>query len=340
MLSPAPSFASSTEVFADRPVSPAPVSPSFSSGSGTVPQADFADANPPADSAPPSVSYAEPSVNRGGRGRGRGAPKAKGQAKSRSRTRTEIPLTAEQLEAMESTLPAAGTFLGTSTHGNFQIRTARIALTYARCPIPVEDCFRQLASVSSTIKGMRGVVEPHRDGTPHVHIIVQKSNTAIPYRNLILEEGGILYRCDVRTLSTKKYQVNWHQYCAKHSDPSHWGDYQVPCLKLTKSSVELVATAVSAGIPEALQDFIEGGGGLQHVQAVRRGLEIMTAPEATTRFVPPPIVYYSSPMATVPLDRAQQDADCSQNLLGMGGAQVRENYVYPVLGARVRRRDR
>ena len=193
------------------------------------------------------------------------------------------------MEHFEDRIPAAGTLHDTSTHGGFQIRTARIALTYARCPIALESCFRQLASVSSTIRGMRGVVEPHQDGTPHVHIIVQKSNTAIPYRNLILEEGGLLYRCDVRTLSTKRYQVNWHHYCSKFSEPSHWGDYDVPVLKAAKSSVDLVATAVNAGIPEALQEFIEGGGALQHVHGVRRGLEIMTASETTTRFVPPPL---------------------------------------------------
>ena len=236
---------------------------------------------------PGTVSHAEPSINNPPpRGR---AAKAKGQPKRRPRTRSEIPITEAQLESMETTIPSAGTFLPTSTHLNFQVRTGRIALTYARCPIPIEDVFRQLSSCSTTIKGMRGVIEAHRDGTPHVHVIVQKSNSSIPYRSFILEHSGNLYRCDVRTLSTKKYQVNWHEYCAKHNEPSHWGDYQIPQHKLVKTSVELVATAVSAGIPEALSDFLEGGGGLQHISAVRKGLEIMTAPEVTSRFVPPPL---------------------------------------------------
>ena len=301
-VSPAPSFASSTEAAvlpeasgcpsSPGPVPSAPVSPAFSAASSIVPRAEIATATPAdqrVQNLPIHESLAEPSVNRGGRARGRGRGSAKAQPKRSARPRRSVSVTSVQMEHFEDRIPAAGTLHDTSTHGGFQIRTARIALTYARCPIALESCFRQLASVSSTIRGMRGVVEPHQDGTPHVHIIVQKSNTAIPYRNLILEEGGLLYRWDVRTLSTKRYQVNWHHYCSKFSEPSHWGDYDVPVLKAAKSSVDLVATAVNAGIPEALQEFIEGGGALQHVHGVRRGLEIMTASETTTRFVPPPL---------------------------------------------------
>ena len=253
MLSSPPSFASEEEVAQEVPLA--------------------APATPPAgqdNQEPPSLSTAVA-------------------AKRRARSRREIRLSAAQLEQMESTLPSAGAFHDTSTHPNFQVRTTRIALTFARCPIALEEVFSQLAAGSKAIKGMRGVIEPHRDGTPHVHVIVQKRNSAIPYRNLMLQQQGVVYRCDIRTLSTKKYQLNWHEYVSKHSVPCNWGEYEVPLLKQTKTAQELVTTARDSGIPEALQDFIEGGG-LQHVSAVRRGLEIMTTNgESTVRFVPPPL---------------------------------------------------
>ena len=52
----------------------------------------------------------------------------------------------------------------------------------------------------------------------------------------------------------------------------------------------MLSTARDNGIPEALQDFIEGGEELQHVSAVRRGLEIMTTnSDPQIRLIPPPL---------------------------------------------------
>ena len=227
MFSPPPSFQSSQEEVVDEVPLAAPATPP-----------DAREANPE----PPSLSTAVA-------------------AKRRARTRRAIPVSEAQLEQMESTLPAAGAFHDTSTHVNFQVRTTRIALTYARCPVPLDEVFSQLATGSRAIKGMRGVIESHRDGTPHVHVIVQKRNSAIPYRNLLLSHQGMIYRCDIRTLSTKKYQMNWHEYVSKHAVPTTWGEYETPVLKQTKTAQELVSTVRDSGIPEALQDFIEGGGG-------------------------------------------------------------------------------
>ena len=184
-------------------------------------------------------------------------------------------------------MPSAGPFHSTATDPNFPVRTAKIALTCARCPCPIAEAFAQLSSNSRAIQGMRTVVGPHRDGTPHVHVIVQKKNSAIPYRSLLLSFENAVYRCDIRTLSTKRCQLNWHTYLEKHGEPSVWGQYEAPVIAGTRTAQELIATARDTGVQEALSEYIEGGG-LQHVSSVRRGLEIMIGPsDPAVRFVLP-----------------------------------------------------
>ena len=182
MFSPPPSFQSSQEEAVDVPVA-APSTPIAVAerAEEQVPGPEVREAVP----APPSLSSAVAS-------------------KKRARSRHSIPVTQAQLEQIESTIPPAGAFLDTSTHVNFQVRTTKIALTYARCFVPLEEVFAQLATGSKAIRGMRGVIEPHMDGTPHVHVIVQKKNSAIPYRNFLLSYQNVVYRCDIRTLTTKK----------------------------------------------------------------------------------------------------------------------------------------
>ena len=181
--------------------------------------------------------------------------------KRRPRTRHAIPVSQAQLDQFETDLPPCGPFHDVSTDINFQVRTSKIALTYARCPVPIEEVYAQLSTNSRAINGMRGVVEPHRDGFPHVHVIVQKKNSAIAYRSLLLSYQNIVYRCDIRTLSTKKYQLNWHVYLEKHGVPTTWGNYETPVVSSSKTPQELIATARDTGIQDALHEYIEGVGG-------------------------------------------------------------------------------
>ena len=181
--------------------------------------------------------------------------------KRRARTRHAVPVSRAQLEQFESDMPASGPFHDISTDSNFQVRTSKIALTYARCLVPIEEVFVQLSTNSKAINGMRGVVEPHRDGFPHVHVIVLKKNSAIPYRSLLLSYQNAVYRCDIQTLSCKRYQCNWHTYLEKHGDPSMWGQCEAPVIATSRTSQELIATARDTGIQEALHEYIEGVGG-------------------------------------------------------------------------------
>ena len=116
----------------------------------------------------------------------------------------------------------------------------------------------------------------------------KKRNSAIPYRSLLLSFENAVCRCDIRTLSTKRYQMNWQNYLDKYGEAAVWGQYEAPVLAANRAAQELIATARDTGVQEALTEYIEGGGGLQHVSSVRRGLEIMIAPsDPPVRFVPP-----------------------------------------------------
>ena len=119
--------------------------------------------------------------------------------------------------------PQGGAALDVVLNPDFNIRTAKIGLTCAQCPVPLVDAFRLLSAASRTTKGARGVEETHAGGGSHLHIIVQKSNSAIPLRSFILTQDGGDYRPDGRVLSTTKYQASWHFHLEKQGEPGTSG---------------------------------------------------------------------------------------------------------------------
>ena len=115
------------------------------------------------------------------------------------------------------------------------IRNMAVFLTCARC-----FCLRGVAMDRlqwyRPVYGCRGVVESHRDGTPHLHIFVEKSKTQLTWDQLAIEHAGVRYRPNVRALLTAEHQYNVHVYLDKEGEPRVTSRYQTPACPFRRGS--------------------------------------------------------------------------------------------------------
>ena len=137
----------------------------------------------------------------------------------------------------ESSKSASWSPAGLST---YQVRAQAVGLTFLRCSGPLAEIFRNLAANKEFVE-CRGVVDRHSDGTPHVHVLLQKTHTTISVDRLCCYFVGQVCRCHVRILSTRVHQQRWHVYLEKEGVPEQFGHYKVPVGK--KGDLELLELA-------------------------------------------------------------------------------------------------
>lgn len=160
----------------------------------------------------------------------------------------------------------------------FTLRAKRVGLTYAQCPIPPEQAAKMLMGVKGTI-GLRVAAEKHADGTPHLHVLLQKGQERKDGDAYDLIYEGKTYHPNIRPLKTTKHACNWHFYIEKESKPVQAGTYKVPSLGgRGKKAVDLLSTATTSGVDAALKEYIENDGKLERVTQVEAGLRRMLEP--------------------------------------------------------------
>lgn len=162
----------------------------------------------------------------------------------------------------------------------FTLRAKRVGLTYAQCPIPPEEAAKMLMGVKGTV-GLRVAAEKHADGTPHLHVFLQKGQERKDGNVYDLTFEGKTYHPNIRPLKSAKHACNWHFYIEKESKPVQAGTYKVPALGgRGKKAVDLLKTATTSGVDEALKEYIENDGKLERVAQVETGLRRMLQPAA------------------------------------------------------------
>lgn len=161
----------------------------------------------------------------------------------------------------------------------FTLRASRIGLTFAQCDIGPEEAARQLMEVKGTI-GLRIAQETHADGTPHLHCLLLKGRERKDGDAYDIKKEGKSFHPNIRVLKTAKHACHWHFYLEKESKPMQAGTYKVPAMPGRKQKGEdILKDAKNEGVPAALRKYIEGGGQVEKVPMVQKGLEIMLAPE-------------------------------------------------------------
>ena len=110
--------------------------------------------------------------------------------------RIAVLVTDQHLAQFEPTIYAEGVSIP-YTVTSAGIRNMAVFLTNATCFCSLDVAMDRLQSYRP-VHGCRGVVESHRDGTPHLHISVQKSKTQLTWDRPTIEHGGVRYRLDVR----------------------------------------------------------------------------------------------------------------------------------------------
>ena len=169
-------------------------------------------------------------------------------------------------------------------------RNQHVLFTYVRCACPLSSALDQLQS-HGAVTGCRGVVESHKDGTPHLHIYVQKSKTMLSWNQVTVRYSGMSWRPHARVLSTQWHRYNTYLYLEKEGVPQQSGRF-CPPLKPSKakgipSGQELLTIATGTSVDLAIQEYVAQGGSMSSVVSVRRGLESMLEPPApVSRFRP------------------------------------------------------
>ena len=176
-----------------------------------------------------------------------------------------IPVSSEQMEAVQSSAlfdPALGTPVS-YTCASPGIRNQAVLLTYARCVCPLQSLLEQLQGYKS-VSGCRGVVESHKDGTPHVHVYMQKSKTLMTWEKLSVQHGGVRFRPNVRVLRTHWHQWNAFEYLSKEGTPIETGRFMSPVCPRRgsgqSSGSELLAIAAETTVEQAVHQYVAEGG--------------------------------------------------------------------------------
>lgn len=157
----------------------------------------------------------------------------------------------------------------------FHTAATRLGLTYARCTMDPKALLQKLVEQPWCLGG-RAVRETHADGTPHVHVFLQKKRTKVS--GTAFDVNG--FHPNIRPMKTQAHAVHWHFYLEKEGRPVQCGVYKVPTMGgRGKKGVDILKDAQKDGVKVALEKYIEAGGQVEKVPMVQKGLEIMLAPE-------------------------------------------------------------
>ena len=81
-------------------------------------------------------------------------------------------------------------------------RDQHVLLTYVHCTCPLVSALDQL-QCHAAVTGCRGVVESHKDGTPHLHVYVQKTKSLLSWSQVTIKYSGMSWRHHARVLFDK-----------------------------------------------------------------------------------------------------------------------------------------
>lgn len=170
----------------------------------------------------------------------------------------------------------------------FDLRVRRVGLTYPKCDLDPKVAAAQLMKVNGTI-GLRCAREQHADGTPHLHVFLQRKQHQVKDgREFDLQGENKSFHPNIKKLKTALHAVHWHFYLEKESTPVVCGTYKMPSLggKKTKLTQEAILdTASREGIDAALHRCIkEGDVKLDRITQVEGGLERMLRPAKRPRW--------------------------------------------------------
>ena len=107
-------------------------------------------------------------------------------------------------------------------------RNQHVLFTYVHCNCPLLSALEQL-QVHAAVNGTRGVVELHADGTPHLHMYVQKSKSLLTWTQVTIRYSGMSWRPHARVLSTAWHKYNTFVYLEKEGTPNKRGGSPLRC---------------------------------------------------------------------------------------------------------------
>ena len=226
-----------------------------------------------------------------------------------SAQRVAIHLRDEAPDAMGPGKFEIGKLVSSAGLSTYQVGAQAVGLTFPRCPVLLAEIFRNLAANKAFV-GCRGVVERHSDGTPHVHVLLQKTRTTIPTDRHCCYFEGQVCRCHVSILSTRVHQQRWHVYLEKEGVPEQFGQYKVHIGK--KGDLELLELAQREEVSIALHEFVSSGGALHHVPNMKRGLDLLTteSTDCEPRFRAPELNITLQPWQANLFDRLNETPVC------------------------------
>ena len=117
--------------------------------------------------------------------------------------------------------------LGTATTYSITapgFRNQHVLFTYVHCTCPLLSALEQL-QCHAAVTGCRGVVESRKDGTPHLHVYVQKTKTLLSWNQVTVKFAGMSWRPHARVLATMWHRYNTYLYLEKEGVPQQTGRF-------------------------------------------------------------------------------------------------------------------